>query len=258
MNGKGYVGITCRGVRQRLYCHESEARNGSQRPFARAIRKYGIESFETTVLQSGLTEVEAREAEQVHIKRLRTFGEGGYNATLGGEGTLGVKMTTRRKQEISEHFKAMPRTEQHRKRCSEALTGRIVSEETIEKMAAARRGVKQSAAHAARSREALAIAKNAWTGMKHSGEAKRKMREAKARVILINWPDGSTTIERTTYRDLAEQHGISHSAIAEAVQRGRVISKKCGLQGCFLSNFSDKILAGAVAAATARQSVLPL
>lgn len=243
-SGKGYVGITCRGVRQRLYSHESEARRGSQKPFARAIRKYGIDAFETTVLARGLSKAEAEDAEVHFIGKLNTFGSGGYNATRGGEGTAGVKLTQRRREQISEHFSKMPRTEQHRRRCSEALKGRFVRPETLEKMSVSRRGVPQSEEHAAKSRAALDRAKAAWTGMKQSGESKRKMRAAKARVIAISWPDGRCTLERTTYRDLAERHNISHSAIAAAVKAGRKIAKECGLQGCFISNFSEPHLLG--------------
>lgn len=86
LNGKGYVGITCRGVRNRLYSHESEARHGSNKPFARAIRKYGLAAFETRVLAQGLTRDQAIEAEKQFVAEFETFGPRGYNATAGGDG----------------------------------------------------------------------------------------------------------------------------------------------------------------------------
>lgn len=242
VNGKGYVGITSCGVRARLWSHESEARHGSSRPFARAIRKHGIEAFETTVLASGLTESEAHQAEQEWIAKLGTFGSGGYNATLGGEGTTGLKCSPARREAISKMFSELPRTEQHRRRVGDALRGRPGNWELIERLAAAKRGTKQDPARAAASREALAKGLATWTGMKHSGEAKRKMRDAKARLIDIHWPDGRMTTERTTYRDLAELHGLSHSAIWSAVKAKRPISKECGLRGCKISLFTKSAM----------------
>lgn len=238
VNGKGYVGITSRGVRQRLYSHESEARHGSNRPFARAIRKHGIDTFETSVLASGLTEQQALAEEQRFIRELGTFGSGGYNATIGGEGTLGARLTDERRKEISEHFRSLPRTERHRKRCSDALKGRVLKPEHIEKMAAARRGIKQSPEMAERSRDNLAKAKSVWSGMRHSGESKRRMRAAKATLIAIVHPDGRSIVERTTYRDLAEKFTISHSALSAAAILGRMITKDGPLKGCYIWNLS--------------------
>lgn len=239
LNGKGYVGITCRGVRNRLYSHESEARHGSNRPFARAIRKYGLAAFETRVLAQGLTRDEANEAERYYIAKYKTFGPGGYNSTLGGDGTPGHKLTLERRRQISAHFSAMPRTETHRERCSNALKGRVIKPETLDKMRDARKGLRQSEAIAEKSRANLSKAISVWSGMKHSGEAKRRMREAKASLIAIVYPDGRTVAELTTYRDLAERFGsISHSALSAAAKLGRQISKKGPLEGCFIWNLS--------------------
>jgi len=133
----------------------------------------------------------------------------------------------------------------------------VIKPEQLDKMRAARKGLPQAPDVADKSRDNLAKAKAIWSGMKHSGEAKRKMREAKSTLIAIYYPDGRTVVERMTYRDMAERVGdISHSALAEAARRGRMISKKGALQGCYIWNWSQPTPPNLAAAMNARISKL--
>ena len=235
LNGKGYVGITCRGVRNRLYSHESEARHGSNKPFARAIRKYGLAAFETRVLAQGLTRDEANEAEKQFIAQFGTFGPRGYNATLGGEGASGVAITDKRRAAISKHFRELHRSEQHKSRIAAALKGRRKTKAHLEAISKSRRGKKQSQEHRAKSIAAIALAVEAWKGSTHTATSRAAMRNTKSVPFKIAGPDGLERIEVTTLRALGEWAGISATALSVAVRKGRPIAKQGPLFGCLIS-----------------------
>lgn len=94
VNGKKYIGITCRSLSARINQHirESKEKNNYKTyntPFKRAIRKYGIDNFEHEIIEDCLTPEEAIEKEKYYIKFYQTYykysNSNGYNATIGGE-----------------------------------------------------------------------------------------------------------------------------------------------------------------------------
>lgn len=95
LNGKKYIGLTTlESPIERWNRHKEVARGdvGYMYYFHRAIAKYGEDNFGFRVLESGFRsfqELCAREG--FYIELLNTFGDKGYNLTLGGEGTLGHK-----------------------------------------------------------------------------------------------------------------------------------------------------------------------
>lgn len=110
--GKSYIGKTEKSVDVRLSQHKYACSKGSNYHFHRALRKYGIDDFELTLLEDKI--IDSRylsELERYYIKKYNTF-HNGYNSTLGGDGT----------------------------------SGRNVSEETIEKLRKAGAGIKNSRA----------------------------------------------------------------------------------------------------------------
>ena len=139
-NGKKYVGITC--------CHPRNRRwqNGygysDQQIFYNAIRKYGWNNFEHTILEDNLTAEEAGEAEQKYIALYQTTDRNhGYNFMVGGE--VGYHLTEEHKKKISyansgskngmygHHY-----TDEERKKMSETSVwrGRKHTEESRKKM----------------------------------------------------------------------------------------------------------------------------
>lgn len=92
-NGKCYIGITKRDLKDRIYRHNRESQNKESlnynTPFKRAIRKYGTDGFEWCIIESDLTKHQALEREQYYIKKYKTYfrfkNSNGYNATVGGE-----------------------------------------------------------------------------------------------------------------------------------------------------------------------------
>ena len=94
-SGKTYIGKTLeRREARRKYEHAYDASKGSNTTFHKAIRKYGIDSFEYTVLMRGIPSIIAGGLEAIYIS-LHTPE---YNITKGGEG---VDSETARKTAIS-------------------------------------------------------------------------------------------------------------------------------------------------------------
>lgn len=93
LNNKKYIGITSRSLEERERNHIYESRNKSNKcynsPFKRAIRKYGIQSFNKEILDIVDTLEEACELEKYYIEKFQTYykykNSNGYNATIGGE-----------------------------------------------------------------------------------------------------------------------------------------------------------------------------
>lgn len=101
VNSKSYVGLTSRSVRQRWTEHRRDAKKGSSLPLHSALRKYGPDSFKIEVLEECDSIEYLCEREQHWIQELGTFG-GGYNATAGGEGSIGHTVTDEHRRILSE------------------------------------------------------------------------------------------------------------------------------------------------------------
>ncbi len=96
-SGKSYVGLTSKGLKACWNQHVRRAARGEDHPLARAIRKYGPESFERVVLEEVIGIEAANQAEQ----RWTTFfgstvQDHGYNLTPGG-GAVCMDEAARRK-----------------------------------------------------------------------------------------------------------------------------------------------------------------
>ncbi len=100
-SGKRYVGQTARGFAQRWAEHQLAARSGNPAPLYRALRKYGAARFSTETLERMATEAGAKRAERLWVRELGAFGPRGYNATEGGEGTLGHRHTAETRAKIT-------------------------------------------------------------------------------------------------------------------------------------------------------------
>jgi group I intron endonuclease len=161
INGKVYVGKTV-NPRVRHNVHTCNARKGSPTLFARAIRKYGIESF----IREFLCEIEELDGfvEMVFIAALKANNPSfGYNLTDGGEGITGyhhseVTRQNQSRQSVGrvlskEHCRHIalglrgknrtghPRSVETRRKIANARLGKRLSPETILKRQIARYGV---------------------------------------------------------------------------------------------------------------------
>lgn len=123
-NGKRYIGVTSKSLDARRKQHFGVARRGiGNHPFAKAIRKYGAEAFEWSILLNGLT---AKEALDYEMEIIKASGRKAlYNITSGGPGQLGRPMSADGRKRVGEYHKGkqwrlgMPHTEETKARLRE-------------------------------------------------------------------------------------------------------------------------------------------
>lgn len=108
VNGKRYIGATVKSLVRRKGEHIIAAKRGAGYMFHKAIRKYGEDAFQWTILKRCSSRDELMKEEIRLIADLRPE----YNITVGGRGIVGV-----------------PRTEEWKKKISKAQKGRKLSPE---------------------------------------------------------------------------------------------------------------------------------
>ena len=153
INGKCYVGQTVRSFDERMYWHIYSARTGPTSFIHRALRKYGIQSFECSVIDIADSKEALAEKEIYWIGNLNTKVPNGYNMTDGGTGGTTNK-------------------------------GRPHSEATIRKMSELKKGKNNpffGKQHSERFRRKMSdrlIGNQHLLGHKHSEDSRRKMSES--------------------------------------------------------------------------------
>lgn len=148
-SGKSYVGQT-NDVDRRQEEHIADAMHGSDCHFHRAIRKYGKESFTWTLIEECEDHL-SNEREAFWIDHFGTFVDG-YNMTTGGDSSFErtvISVDTRRKMSESHmgernHNFGVPKSEETKRKMSEAQKGRKLTEEQRRKNREARLGRKHS------------------------------------------------------------------------------------------------------------------
>ena len=171
INGKKYFGIT--GMKP-----ERRWSNGygykTSRHFYFSIQKYGWDSFEHEIVESGLTKEQAAKMEQCLIEKHKTNQEEfGYNMSAGGEsGAYGVKQSAETIEKRCQKIRGRKTSEETKRKLSEAAKGRTFSKETLEKMRLAKLGKPLSEQH----KKNMSVARKGRTITEAS---KEKMREAK-------------------------------------------------------------------------------
>jgi group I intron endonuclease len=150
-NENFYIGQTYQTLSQRFTNHKCEAKRGkTDGPLYRAMRKYDnelfiIEDIETREFE---TKKEAKEwmneREPHYISTLKPA----YNAAPGGLGHTGVQWTDERRAKFKERMSGSnnpqygnPKTEETRKKLSDALKGRVISDEARSKTSQTMKGV---------------------------------------------------------------------------------------------------------------------
>ena len=142
--GKVYIGFDSNWP-NRVRVHKSASKKEDYK-FYRAIRKYGWDNFEWSVIyQSKDKQHTLQEMETYFINEYNSM-KIGYNSTLGGDGTLGRKRTKeeRLKQSISTKGISKPQTPEHSKKIGDALRGKKKgphSEYTKQKISQANKGI---------------------------------------------------------------------------------------------------------------------
>ena len=144
INGKVYIGQTIDEYR-RIWNHRKACDDSL---FHRAVRKYGFDSFEYTVLER-VDEDLLNEREVFWIEYYKSNDRKfGYNLTSGGEGTRGYKYTDEQRKNRSlqakgnKSFTGHTHTDEYKRRMSELNKGKVFSEETKQKMSESKKGNK--------------------------------------------------------------------------------------------------------------------
>ena len=130
-NNKKYIGQTTeKNYKRRHNQHKDGSRHACPK-FSNAIKGYGYDNFELTILESGIANIEIlNEREMYWIEALDSFGKNGYNLTKGGGGCLGRKRSAESIAKQSGANSCMygkPKSETTKKLLSEAGKKRVGS-----------------------------------------------------------------------------------------------------------------------------------
>jgi len=154
INGKVYVGKTNYSLSRRWQQHLISAFSKDSRLLLHAaLRKYGSENFEISVVTEVPHKDELNKYERYFIAKYRSFPPKlgfGYNMSPGGDGgpeiRLGTKQSESAKQKISDYRKLNPVVagSETAKKISQALIGRGFTPEWSQRKSAAQVGSKNN------------------------------------------------------------------------------------------------------------------
>lgn len=168
LNGKVYIGQTKTLLRLRLNSHKYEARRKRKMLIGQAITKYGWENFKAEILEAQITldHIDARES--FWIQEHGTLSPNGYNLESGGFTAKIVSAETREKMAAAKRGKKRgPHSEETRRRISESQKGKKISQEQIDGMRQRMLGHKAWNAGKSWSKETRAKISASMTGVKH-------------------------------------------------------------------------------------------
>ena len=96
VNGKVYVGQTCRTFKERM----GEHLRHKNTTLGKALAKYGIDNFEYGIIDEAKTIEELNEKEIFWIEKLNSITPYGYNLCKGGNNTLGYNHKEESKEKM--------------------------------------------------------------------------------------------------------------------------------------------------------------
>lgn len=232
VNGKRYVGLTKLGVGTRWRHHLSKARK-PKTYFHRALAKYGAGNFSVSPYLYVFDVGQLSPMEQVVIKDLCPD----YNLTNGGEATLGRKYSKETKQRIWLSNIGKKRTEEQRRRNSEAKKQKLRDDpvyfaQVCQALAKAR-ATETAEAKARRYATLAQMAKNrTWSaesrkklsascmGRRYGPDIIAKMVESKKRKVMCV----TTGVTYSCRTEAAQACGISERSILRAcAAEGKVV-----------------------------------
>ena len=156
-----YIGQTINSFEDRIKKHLSATKTICNTYFSRAIKKYGEENFEWSILEDNISHINKMNwFEKFCIAYYDTLAPNGYNLESGGE-NYSVSDDTRKKMSKSaKKRKRLPVSDKTRKAISEANKGRIFSNNHCKNLSEAGKGRIQSKDHKRKNSEANMGEKN--------------------------------------------------------------------------------------------------
>jgi group I intron endonuclease len=139
VNEKVYVGMTTKSLDRRIHEHFLSKNKGY---FQLALGKYGLDSFEFTVLDKAESRKDLGQKEIFWIDQLNCVYPNGYNLTGGGDGLVNPSLAARKK--MSESRKDTKPSDTTRAKMSLSQRGRKHSEETKIKMSIVQKGLNKT------------------------------------------------------------------------------------------------------------------
>jgi group I intron endonuclease len=203
ITGKIYIGITRMALSRRIGCH---LKKGTIYPFRSALHKYGIQSFEISVIDTADDWRTLCEKEVYWIAFYGCLVPNGYNVTGGGEGLSQISQSTR--EQISASLKLAYAQGRRIPR-----KGVKATRETREKLSAMRKGKPQRP-------DWISKRAASWVGRKHSEESKAKMREAK-----LGRKQTAEHIANAAATRIGKKHSPERIAKAVAARRAAMLEQ---------------------------------
>ena len=144
-NHKCYIGVTTNTIDVRKGEHITNAFTRSiKRPFYNSIRGRGEDAYDWFILEHKESLEDLFELEKQYIKKYNSYffskNSCGYNLTLGGEGSCGLKMSKESRSKISNALTGREVTIETRAKISKSNKGKKLSEETKNKISVAHKG----------------------------------------------------------------------------------------------------------------------
>lgn len=141
INGKGYVGQTLGTLRARSEKHVRLIGVAGTIAFTNALKKYGVDAFELTVLEICESQKALSDAETKWILDLNTLAPNGYNLKTGGSNGV---LSEETRDKIARAHRGKKQSAETIEKRAVAHRGRKLSEESKKKIGDANRGKKRS------------------------------------------------------------------------------------------------------------------
>ena len=220
ITGKSYIGKTC-NLPRRIKRHKYDSRTGKSYLY-RSMRKHGANQFEIIVLClcSDYNTLDDMERYCIRLFGSREFNNG-YNLTDGGDGTKGYITT-----------------DKHRLNLSKSLKGRVISEETKQKISDTKkkRYVKHHHPNYRQhlSEETKQKISDSRTGQHLSEETKQKISDwsrdnQNRNIYKITFPDGITTTTRFLKKFCSDNH-LTYSCMIKTARGERTHHKQFNIK----------------------------
>lgn len=196
INGKIYIGRTVTPIENRQWGHVNAAKKNSKTIFHNAIRKYGADNFQFSVLCQCDSYEEMNEKEKFFISSLDSQVPNGYNMTPGGDGLP---------KGFPSPNKGVPCSEEMKQKISNTLMGRKQSEETC---------LKRSESLKRAYQEGRKVSTGGKVGRKCSLEARKRIGDAKRgnknpNFGKPNWNSGLTGIKTSNKGQIPWNAGLT-------------------------------------------------